>query len=96
MTYDKYGASLALGLLAVFLTIRQPPEHVPCPPRMVPAATVKNADGTYTHIPEHDAGRGLAVACMRPGQTWIEEWTDYPDKGGEFVRRVTAPEPVLW
>jgi hypothetical protein len=72
---------LTLSLLSVILTFYDPGNIVGCP--MPEPTVVKNADGTYTRSQTVSV---TLVACYSPPQTWQEEWTDYPEKGGKLIR----------
>ena len=49
---------------------------------------IKHQDGSYERIWEP---AGWAVYCGPLTTTSIEEWTDYPDNGGEFIRKILNP-----
>jgi hypothetical protein len=70
-------------VLSVILTISQPAYPVACPE--VPMPLIRNADGTYTQPSRVMLHTRL---CVTQGGSWQEEWTDYPEKGGTFIRRV--------
>ena len=55
----------------------------PCP--LTPRSVVRQEDGTY----RESLYTTSLVACGRQ-ERWQEEWTDYPEKGGVFIRRVGA------
>lgn len=75
-----------VGLLGVIITMRES-FPISCPPD--PPYIEKNADGSYTrHVPQQIK----LVACWHSAE-WREEWTDYPDKGGAFIRRIEADHP---
>lgn len=50
-----------------------------------PPVVTRNADGTYSRL--ENLYRSWALACMVRSQ-WREEWTDYPERGGTFMRRL--------
>ena len=74
---------LFLIVLAVIITIHQPPQPVPCPQPEPKVAL--NSDGTY-YRPQMNTI--TLQACYGESKTWKEEWTDYPENGGVFIRRV--------
>ncbi len=68
----------------VTITVKTPMHSVPCPasePTMV-----KNEDGTYTRSIVNAV---TAIACMETPAPHQEKWTDYPEKGGKPVARVS-------
>ncbi len=74
---------LVAGISAVILTISQPPKLVGCP--YPEPEIIRHEDGTYTR----PIRSGMTLqACYSEGSNWQEEWTDYPEKGGTFIRRV--------
>lgn len=50
-----------------------------------PSVPVKNADGTYAH----NKANPLCETTIR----WKEEWTDLPERGGTFVKKI-SPDPA--
>jgi hypothetical protein len=70
-------------VLSVILTISQPAYPVACP--SVAPQLMKNADGTYT-LPNRSSM--TLQSCWSDGSQWQEEWTDYPEQGGTFIRRM--------
>lgn len=75
--------STILACALVTITINQPPRVVPCP--IPQPAMVTNTDGTYSRPDIVDMS---LVACVSDAQSWKEEWTDYPEKDGTFIRRL--------
>jgi hypothetical protein len=74
---------LALIMLAVVITVNQPPQIIPCPqpePRME-----KSADGTYYRSQDYSTTLQVCYGESKPKQ---ELWTDYPEKGGTFIKVV--------
>lgn len=82
-----------LGLLAllltVFITVRYPPAPIPCPGSEPPALR-KIITPTQTW---YQATTVLIMghACTSPERWFQEEWSDLPEAGGHFLRRL--PEP---
>ena len=75
--------TLLLAFLAVLITIKQLPQSIPCP--QPPPVYNKNIDGTYSR----GESRMITLQfCWDKEVEWQEEWTDYPEKGGKFIRRV--------
>ncbi len=73
---------LFLFLLTVIISIDQPPQIIGCPwsePKMI-----KNQDGSYTTI----VTNVTLQVCYSKRANWQEEWTDYPENGGIFIRRL--------
>ena len=81
-------------LMSVILSFDQltygtcPP--TPPPPPMI----VRNDDGTYRREPQHlSVTRDTLHPIYRPygdcpvRLRWKEEWTDYPERGGVYIRR---------
>ena len=54
----------------------------PCP--QPPRTVTKNADGTYS---EYRSNNSMNLTVCMESYTWREEWTDYPERGGVFIRR---------
>ena len=84
--------ALLLTCLAVIITIRQPPQMIVCP--QPPSLFVKDEDGSYIQSRHGNAGERYGTtmttlqSCWGKATSWQEEWTDYPEKGGKFIRRV--------
>jgi hypothetical protein len=75
--------TIFLFIATVIITIHQPPAMIPCP--QPEPKIVLSSDGSY-YRPQINS-MTLQV-CYGNGATWQEEWTDYPDKGGVFIRRI--------
>uniref|UniRef100_A0A6M3M3I3 Uncharacterized protein n=1 Tax=viral metagenome TaxID=1070528 RepID=A0A6M3M3I3_9ZZZZ len=75
--------ALLLTCLAVIITIRQPPQMIICP--QPPSLFVKAEDGSYI---QNGTTMTTLQSCWGKATSWQEEWTDYPEKGGKFIRRV--------
>ena len=73
-----------LFILTVIITIQEPGVPIPCPPR---EPTVnKNIDGTYFRSDSPYSSNSIALLCYGSPSSWKEEWTDYPEKGGRFIK----------
>lgn len=70
-----------LFIVWVVITVNIPPQPTACP--APPPYIQKNDDGTYTKI--YLQTTTLAV-CYTKGESWQEEWSDYPENGGQFIR----------
>jgi hypothetical protein len=68
---------------SIIITINQPGDIIPCL-QPEPSVIQKN-DGSYYRPQIY--GMTLQI-CYGNGETWQEKWTDYPEKGGKFIRRV--------
>lgn len=81
--------NITTALLAVLITITQPSQPIGCAPSQSPLS--QNQDGSYTRLPM------IAMTlqqCYSDALTWQEEWTDYPEKGGAFLRRIPVHIPT--
>ena len=78
---------IALIFFVVIITVNEQ-RLVPCP-RQIPKPS-KIADGIY----EMPQGRGTTsiLSLCTENDNRIEEWTDYPENGGVFIRRVGKTE----
>lgn len=80
-------------LVAVILSFRQQ-EVIRCPDyESIDDRTqvVQNADGTYLRVLGFPSPRGDGRLCLSPERTWREEWTDLPERGGQFLRQLEEP-----
>ena len=80
---------LTLVLLTVIIAVKEPAHVVGCP--LPVPALLKMSDGTYEQT-VYDSMN--AVACLQNELAWKEEWTDFPEKGGTFIRRVPIHIPI--
>lgn len=79
---------MIVPLMTVVLRIVEPPSPTTCnPPGPVLS---RNDDNSYTRFfPQH-----LTLQqCYSKEQLYSEEWTDYPEKGGTFLRRIEQGKP---
>jgi len=67
----------------VIISMYSPGSLVSCP--QPEPKVIKNSDGTYTKT---NLTTITLQACYGPSSTWEEEWTDYPENGGKFIRRM--------
>lgn len=72
---------MLLLLFTVTITVNQPGELIPCP--SPPIQIIQNKDGSYTRPSSMVT---TLKACFSGSRTWQEEWTDYPENGGSFIR----------
>ena len=73
-----------LGLLIFIIEVVTPPHPIPCPP--TPPTMVRLAPGSYQRT--HDLAAQVFLLCMSPEQRHHEEWTNLPENGGTFIRRL--------
>lgn len=67
----------------VIIEVRQEPVPIACP---LPApAVIRNEDGTYTRESVVTITLQMCYLTVGPRN---ELWTDYPERGGEFVREL--------
>lgn len=78
-----------LLLATVMITINQPAQPIECPPSE--PSIVKNDDGTYSRTAMNTVN---LVACWTNYQAWVEEWTDYPENGGTFIKQINTGKDV--
>jgi hypothetical protein len=70
----------------VVIEVKIPPQSIPCQqPKPIP---IRNADGTYTLLPNNVSTLGLCYEMS--GSIRKELWTDLPEKGGTFIKVVEA------
>jgi len=73
--------NITIPVLAVLITITQPSQPIGCAPPQPPLS--RNEDGSYTR----PAMTVMTLQqCYSDARSWQEEWTDYPEKGGTFLR----------
>ena len=69
--------------LADVIIDRREVAYVPCP--QPPAQLIKQPDGSYQMWPSYNIT--TLQSCFRDVK-WEEVWTDFPENGGKFIRRV--------
>ena len=82
-------------LMSVILSFDQLIYGTCPPPPPPPPVIVRNDDGTY----RRELLQPLATidSLYRPygdcpsRKRWQEEWTDYPERGGVYIRRISEP-----
>lgn len=79
----------------VVIEVMDEPRPTACP--LPEPAVVKNRDGTYTRLAINSATLQM---CYLPQMVRREVWTDYPERGGTFIRStdgywVAPTEPEL-
>lgn len=87
-------SSLCILLLSVVLNFRQQevircPDHESLTDR---TQVVQSRDGTYRRVLGFPSPRDAGRLCLSQERTWREEWTDLPERGGQFLRQLEAPE----
>ena len=73
-----------LILLTVIISMYEPGQPIGCP--QPPQKVTLNTDGSYSRSSQMTM---TLQACFSSSRTWKEEWTDYPEKGGTFIRKVS-------
>ena len=69
----------------VVVTIVEPSQPTSCPP--MPRRLMKMDNGTYLWS-GGDSFRALEILCSTAERRHRQEWTDYPERGGMFIRRL--------
>ena len=76
--------SVMISLEPVIITIQPEAETIPCPEPE--RSVVKRADGTYHYLPFVSFTLEVCYGPLPPPHK--EVWTDFPEKGGKFIRIV--------
>jgi len=74
--------------LTVILQFQSGGERLICPP-FEPVTEVKlNAKGVWYRHTRYTGFFERHPGCTSPVTYWREEWTDYPNRGGKFIREI--------
>ena len=73
----------------VTILVYDPPRHFPCDPsEPIPKQTVVKVPGNFYARFEESIPEKTCIWTQT--QWWCENWTEYPEKGGEYLGRIMA------
>ena len=79
-----------LAFLAVTIMVEEPPRPIGCSPKSL---VVKQSDGSYQRYTPDTVHLVHLNMCWTEGGKHYEVWTDYPEKGGKFIRVIEPAQP---